>query len=43
MIIEYLSMSLVELDLYQLLIFAEKQKFVKTLTLNGFKLTQVVL
>lgn len=35
MIIEYLSMSLVELDLCRLLIFAEKQKFVKALTHNG--------
>ena len=35
MIIDYLSTSHLELDLYQLLIFAEKQKFVKPVALNG--------
>lgn len=42
MIIDYLSMSLVELALCQVLIFAEKQKFVKALTLNNRGLTKVV-
>ena len=43
MIIEYLSMSLLDLNLCQSLIFAEKQKSVNPLALIGSSLTECSL
>ena len=43
MIIDYLSMSIIDLGPFQLLIIAEKQKFVKPLALHFESLTEVSL